>query len=693
MSEASDAHDSPTAETSTVEENIAATENTITDDVIQSGAVQEQGSEAVQSEEMPDEDIATNDEAPKDEISEDAGSEDEVSKSEAFKDEEPRDEAPENEVSKDGTSKNEISKDKVSIEEVSEDEISKDEATKDEVISNEEAIKIKTPGETTSMHQDDTYSEKSSSPNITQENHEVPPEDVEMEDVKESTDVREAEDTFEVIDTPTIKLSEPSIPENKSKARRKSSGVPEHRTKKLGKKAAKPRTTHIDAKPGDYFYVRLKGYPLWPAIVCDETMLPTTLLKSRPVTAARPDGTYREEFMDGGPKAKDRSFPVMYLFTNEFGWIPNYDLLEIDFDEVGNTTGTMRKDLVMARQLAAKKHDLDYFKDILKSFMETKEAELLELEKSKEDKRSQKEKKKDAEKKKTPRKPRKSKATVCSDEIADLDMPDADLEVENAETSPLNPGSKRPADEPLEGHPKKKTTIKLTTKTNIGKLNPKSPKNVPKKAKAEKVVKTRKQKTVQPQNAELSIEPVLTAEELRAKKEKDVLFLRHRLQKGLLTKGQELKVEEMQNMSDMFDQLEAHTDLEVSIIRQTKINKVLKAIIKLSYIPMEEEYQFKPRSHNLLEKWNKILADDAEKSSGLTTNPEAKVDKGVFKPSTSKISKVSDIEKSSQSKTSAEENTKNESREASPNETNKTVDDQISPSNEVLEATAQDSEV
>lgn len=102
---------------------------------------------------------------------------------------------------------------------------------------------------------------------------------------------------------------------SKLKGRRKSN-VPEHK-KKLNKKQSKAKLTHTDAKPGDYFYVRLKGYPLWPAIVCDEDMLPSTLIKSRPVTAMRADGTYRSDYEDGGSKAKDRTFPVMYLFTNE----------------------------------------------------------------------------------------------------------------------------------------------------------------------------------------------------------------------------------------------------------------------------------------------------------------------------------------------------------------------------------------
>lgn len=111
--------------------------------------------------------------------------------------------------------------------------------------------------------------------------------------------------------------TEASDTKSNSKARRKSGGVPEHKNKKLNKKASKAKMTHIDAKPGDYFMIRLKGYPLWPGIVCDESMLPNSLLKTRPVTAARPDGTYREDYADGGARVNDRTFPVMYLHTNE----------------------------------------------------------------------------------------------------------------------------------------------------------------------------------------------------------------------------------------------------------------------------------------------------------------------------------------------------------------------------------------
>lgn len=74
---------------------------------------------------------------------------------------------------------------------------------------------------------------------------------------------------------------------------------------------------HLNVQPGEYWYVTMKGYQAWPAVICDEEMLPESLLSKRPVSAMRPDGTYREDFADGGKNVRDRRYPVMFLGTNE----------------------------------------------------------------------------------------------------------------------------------------------------------------------------------------------------------------------------------------------------------------------------------------------------------------------------------------------------------------------------------------
>ena len=99
--------------------------------------------------------------------------------------------------------------------------------------------------------------------------------------------------------------------------RKSSSGVPEHKTKKLNKKKSLPKITHLDAQPGEYYFARLKSYPPWPAIICDEGMLPQSLLSARPVTTKQADGTYKEAYADGGKRVHERTFPIMFLHTNE----------------------------------------------------------------------------------------------------------------------------------------------------------------------------------------------------------------------------------------------------------------------------------------------------------------------------------------------------------------------------------------
>ena len=106
----------------------------------------------------------------------------------------------------------------------------------------------------------------------------------------------------------------------------------------------------------------------------------------------------------------------------------------------------------------------------------------------------------------------------------------------------------------------------------------------------------------------------------------EVRVYRHKLQKGFLSRDTVPSDEEIkasprirydmspanttQSMSGFLSKLEEYPDLEGSIIRATKIHKVLKAMIRLASIPKDGEYEFKKRSHALLQKWNKILQDD-----------------------------------------------------------------------------------
>ncbi|KAL6878663.1 hypothetical protein J3F83DRAFT_246628 [Trichoderma novae-zelandiae] len=389
---------------------------------------------------------------------------------------------------------------------------------------------------------------------------------------------------------------------SKSKSRRKSTAG-ESKGKTLSKKGSKARLTHIDAQPGDHFLVKLKGFPAWPAIICDEDMLPQALINTRPVSAARPDGTYSEAYADGGKRVNDRSFPVMYLSTNEFGWVANTALSELSAEKARESIGDkMRKDLKRAFELAAEQNPIEHYKEILQSFQD----ELL----------AQEEAKKEAAA--TTKKSKKGKAKASDDE--DVDMDDVD------EAPKPKPKKRKAAEEdaaiPQRSDSVKKPKIKLNTSSTSKAANG----TAAPKAKEDKVTKVAKAKPKKGSDRkDAPKEAKLTPEERHARKEKEILYLRHKLQRGLLTREQQPREDEMEAMSSFIDILEKNfDDLEVSIIRSTKINKVFKAILKLDSIPREDELHFKKRSQALLDKWNKLLATEPAPANGVNGASEAK---------------------------------------------------------------------
>ncbi|KAI9689678.1 MAG: hypothetical protein M1820_010107 [Bogoriella megaspora] len=392
---------------------------------------------------------------------------------------------------------------------------------------------------------------------------------------------------------------------SKKEKRKSSGGVPEHKTNKNLKKKKSTQQLNLGIEPGEYWFARMKGYPPWPAIVCDEEMLPETLLSSRPVSAARPDGSYREDFLEGNKNAKERKYPIMYLGTNEFSWIVNTDLTRIDMDELQKEEqGKKPKQLWGAYEVAKENHGLPYFKDILREHEDSVEQQRQERDR----KAAEKEEK---AKKKAEREQRKSKGKAD----------DEDEEMEDAEGTTKTPSRKRKkADtEGEEGKPTK--TPKTSTKLKLGSKQTPNGDSAKASAKKKKVVEKPDDDAKTPTTED---KPPTEAEQLE-KRKKTVLYLRHRLQKGLVTRDQMPKEEEMGNMNELFNQLENFADLELSVLKATKIHKVLKAIIKLTSIPKEEEYNFKKRSNDLLQGWNKVLSGDEGKEDAGEEKGEASV--------------------------------------------------------------------
>ncbi|KAL5362615.1 hypothetical protein BJX96DRAFT_154248 [Aspergillus floccosus] len=459
----------------------------------------------------------------------------------------------------------------------------------------------------------------------------------------------------------------PASAKKSSSSKRKSTGGS---GSKLSRKKSQTRITHLHAKPGEYYLARLRSFPPWPSIICDEEILPQSLLTTRPVSAARPDGSYRDDYADDGKRAHERTFPVMFFQTNEFAWIPNTDLTPIDAAACKEVSPKNKGKLLLAAYaVAAEGHDLQYFKELLADHQRA-------LEQEEEEREAQAAAKAAAKAEKDAKKNKRKSMEIADDE--DVDMEDADT-AKKSKSSKKRKKDAEDEDEKPAKTPKTGTKLKLTTPKT-----PASEKKTP-ASKAKQSASTKKSNKGAASDegeegtpAEVK-EPAkqVSQEEAKVKKEKEILFVRHKLQKGFISRDQPPKEEEMTTMDTYFTKLEKHSELEVSIIRSTKINKVLKMIVKLSSIPRDEEFQFRQRAITLLSKWKSVLDAEApaeDKGDKLKANGLQK-EESVDTPAPAEL----EGEKEEESKTAAS---------AEPQDEKMTDADAAEPAKEDAEKTA-----
>lgn len=422
-----------------------------------------------------------------------------------------------------------------------------------------------------------------------------------IQDEDQDVDMKDSADTEKATATPTTAQTPATGKKASNGSSKKKAAVPEHKTKKLNKKASK-RLLNLDAEPGQYYLARMKGHPPWPSIICDEEMLPMSLLDTRPVTTKLPDGTYKKaEYADGGKRVHDRTFPIMFLHTNEFAWMPNTDLTPLETAAIDpDDTKGKTKPLAAAYAKASEENDLQHFKDMLADHqLAVKEEQEAQAER-------------DA--KKATKTKRKS---VDANTAAADDEDEMDIDEDEEAPKPKSKKRKKEADSDSEEKPAKtpKTGTKLKLSTPKTPVEPSSKKKAPKpKSSTKKAAKAASDdEAVETPKVE---EKKLTAEEARQIEQKKVLYFRHKLQRGFLSRDVPPKEDEMKSMSEYLGELETYPDLEASIIRSTKINKVLKGMVKITSIPQDEVHHFKDRSLELLKKWNETLAKEGAGGAG-----------------------------------------------------------------------------
>jgi hypothetical protein len=105
-----------------------------------------------------------------------------------------------------------------------------------------------------------------------------------------------------------------------------------------------------------------------------------------------------------------------------------------------------------------------------------------------------------------------------------------------------------------------------------------------------------------------------------------IRYLRFKLQKGLLSKEQQPKSDDMGEISSFLKKLEKIESPPETIIRATGILKVLKKIRKLDEIPRDDDFEIKGRAARLHEKWSSqevlpLVIDPTTSKSESSTPP------------------------------------------------------------------------
>jgi hypothetical protein len=126
-----------------------------------------------------------------------------------------------------------------------------------------------------------------------------------------------------------------------------------------------------------------------------------------------------------------------------------------------------------------------------------------------------------------------------------------------------------------------------------------------------------------------------------AGREEQIKMIRHRLQRGFLDSAKPSE-DQLPQLSAHIKTLEINPDLEISIIRKFKVNKVLKQLLKIDDIPSDGFHRFRERAEKLLLRWSTATQEAGDDTNGEVTpsvednKPNQSVEKTENEPSEEK---------------------------------------------------------
>ncbi|KAK9455831.1 hypothetical protein V1511DRAFT_487758 [Dipodascopsis uninucleata] len=396
-------------------------------------------------------------------------------------------------------------------------------------------------------------------------------------------------------------------------------------------KTKKPKAIYL---PGSLVLAKLKGFPPWPAMVLTENLLPPHILKLKP----KPSASSKRKSIGADEDDESRSaFPVRFFNDDNYMWATRSELKPLSKEQTSTYVnahkgGKKDRSLLEAYMFAAEPPSMEEFakmgslpeeapeEPVEEQMDDIQGAESTEMELQadvSDDKKKKPKKRKSAapaEGNETPAQKRKKK----DDTNGSAKKVAISTSSTNGESGSANKKSKKGSKEVKDTKEQMEGTEMKEAKEKEKDEGTEKPKEE-KKGKKEKGKEKSKSKDRESTPAKKKSGPSL--KETIEERTKHVLFLRHRLQKAFLTRDKSPAEEDMETMHKLLSKLEGFQGLELSIIRSTKINKVLKGINRLSYIPRDNEFHFKERCQKVLEGWNSLF--DGNLSPAPQTNASA----------------------------------------------------------------------
>ncbi|KAF8469513.1 hypothetical protein BDZ91DRAFT_781584 [Kalaharituber pfeilii] len=459
-------------------------------------------------------------------------------------------------------------------------------------------------------------------------------EENEGEDAAKAHQNDEEKEDAPAVSTPAKKAHKKKGSEAKQPARRKSVANIKDKDNNGTPAKLKKAVVTKEYKPEDLVLHKLKGYPPWPAVVLSDEVaeLKPDLIK------AKPGSKSKSKVVD---ESLRQAYPIAYLHNLlEFNYSPITDLEPLTKEHIKNfAIKGKKKDLIAAYEIAKVGVTMEEVRErFTQDPMAVDEDEEEEPEEDVEEEEEEEEEDEEEEQAKTSKKKGTKRKKTEDSEDEDSDKPTktprraSTSKVAKPKTPKVTTKTLKAPSKATNGAAKPKTPA--TTKAKVSAKKEKVPVTKSKQGKkaseseeeeeeagsevespapAFKKSSKKAQPVEEPAEEEAPAVPPEDPEVARNRRHKEILYIRHRLQKGFLTRDHVPSDEEMPVLANHVKALENMVeDLEVPIIKETKINKVLKMITKLGTIPNDETYKIRERAIALLEKVNARLVAESE---------------------------------------------------------------------------------